>query len=70
MKTITGWKDISTKQYIQLYNLKEDDDFEMILKQIGIIYEMSQDEVENIPLSEFNQIKNDIKYDNSYSKTF
>jgi hypothetical protein len=62
MKTITGWKDISTKQYIQLYNLKEDDYFEMILKQIGIIYEMSQDEVENIPLSEFNQIKNDIAF--------
>jgi hypothetical protein len=62
MKTVRSWTDITTRQYIALYNIKEDDDFELMLKQIGIIYGLTQTEVENIPLQQFYAIKDDMVF--------
>lgn len=60
MKT---WKDISIKQYIELYNLKEDEDgIELFINQIAIVKGITANEVENIPFTEFESLKNELKF--------
>ena len=64
------WKDISIEQYIQLYNLTngvelEDDNisqYDLFFKQIGIVKRLSTNEVENLPITALNQLKQDLQF--------
>ena len=53
MKKIKSWADINIEKYVQLHNvLKEDntesENLDVLIKQLSIIYDLSEIEVENI----------------------
>ena len=57
------WKDINIKKYIQLYNLKEDEEgIELFINQIAIVKGLTVNEVENVAFTEFESLKNELKF--------
>lgn len=60
-----SWSEVSISKYIQIYNLKDEQDpIDAYLKTIAIILDISYGELLNLPLTEFEQIKIDLEFIN------
>lgn len=57
-----GWDKISIKQYIQLYDLKFEDELELFINQIALIKGLTISEVENIPFTEIKNLKAELLF--------
>lgn len=64
MNRPTKWSDITVNQYIKLMELynSEIDEIDLTFKRLSIILNISEEEVYNIGLSEYNKIKEEIKF--------
>mgnify|MGYP000485742758 CR=1 FL=1 len=62
--TPKSWSEINIEKYIALNNLykNEQDEIELTLQRLCILLELSYSDVENIPLSEYNKIKEDLAF--------
>lgn len=60
--TNLSWKDISIKKYIQLYNLKDLDEMDSIIKQTSIIFDKPESDVERMKLSEYNELSTHLHF--------
>ncbi len=75
---IKSWNQVSIEKYINLYNLykNESDEIEILFKRLGILLDLTYEEVNDLPLSEYNDIKENLDFLNkepnqsNYKQTF
>ena len=49
------WNDVTVYQFQQLEQLKTDDNFEAIVKVVAILYNLTEKQVDAMPMNEFNK---------------
>ena len=62
-KTTKSWKDINLTKFIQLNLTNElEDEIDRVFQRIGIIYDLSQDEVANISIADYQSMKIEMEF--------
>lgn len=59
-----NWSEITIDKYIQLYQLEKDEleDIDLLIKRIAIIYELTEQEVENISITRYNEMQGELSF--------
>lgn len=65
VKKIKDWSDISIEKFIKLYNLKninDLDDIDILINELCIIYDLTDDEVESLPMEKINSLRDEMYF--------
>ena len=54
MKKVSNWNDITLNQFIEIHQLPKDDEFQYL--SLSIIYDVSQDEIDELNINEFEKL--------------
>lgn len=55
MKKVSNWNDITLNQFIEIHQLPKDDEFQYL--SLSIIYDVSQDEIDELDIEEFEKLQ-------------
>lgn len=56
------WNDVTVYQYQQIQNIKEDDVLDADIKLVSIMYELTEKQIEAMPMAEFNEKKYEVSF--------
>lgn len=59
-----NWSDVSIDMYIKLYQVEQEEleEIDLLCKRIGILYGLSDEEVENMPITKYNQLQGELAF--------